>query len=170
MKQNYVKRKVKAKMKNKAVLGVGFTADGWESRGGDAYLGITGHFVDQDFQMRCLTVSCCPFEDAHTGNNIREVLTEEVMKIKLELDVAKTMVTDEASNMKKGRKLENVWNLNCSNHKLQNCIKDAREYPKNEEVDSMIKAATNLSTYAKKSCYFHNKMKKRCLENNHQFS
>ena len=111
-------------MKNKAVLGVGFTADGWESRGGDDYLGITGHFLDQDFELRRLTVACCHFEEQHTGNNIKAVLTEEVKNIKLGPFVAKTIVTDEASNMKKGRRLEGVWNPNCANHKLQNSIKD----------------------------------------------
>ena len=169
-KRNYVKKKVKAEMMDEAVLGVGFTADGWESRAGDAFLGITGHFVNKDYQLRRLTLSCCPFDEAHTGENIKVLLTEELRKLRLGQGVAKTMVTDEASNMKKGRKLEHFWNLNCSNHKLQNCIKDARAYPENEQVDKMIQAATTLSTYARKSHYFHNKMKNRCKENNHQFS
>ena len=73
-KQNYVKRTIKAEMKDEAVLGVGFTADGWESRAGDDYLGITGHFVNKDFQLRHLTVSCCPFDEAHTGDNIKVLL------------------------------------------------------------------------------------------------
>ena len=89
-------------MKNNSVLGVGFTADGWESRGGDDYLGVTGHFIDKDFEINCLTVACCYFEEQHTGNNIKAVLTEEVKKINLGPLVAKTIVTDKASNMKKG--------------------------------------------------------------------
>ena len=126
-KQKFVKRKVKSEMKNEAVLGVGFTADGWESKGGDDYLGITRHFIDQEWQLRRLTLACCPFEQRHTGNNIQAVLEEEVTKIKLGPYVAKTIVTDEASNMKKGRRLDGIWNLNCANHKLQNSIKDVRE-------------------------------------------
>ena len=169
-KRNYVKRKVKAEMMDEVVLGVGFTADGWESRAGYAFLGITGHFVNSDYQLRRLTISCCPFEEAHTGENIKGILTKEVTKVRLGPGVAKTMVTDEASNMKKGRKLEHFWNLNCSNHKLQNCIKDARAYPENVQVDKMIQKATNLLTYARKSHFFHNKRKIRCKENHHQFS
>ena len=108
------------------------------SRAGDDYLGITGHFVDKDFQLRRLTVACCPFQEQHTGNNIRAVLSEAVKNIKLGPFVVKTIVTDKASNMKKGRRLDGISNLNCANHKLQNSIKDARESKENKDADSMI--------------------------------
>ena len=48
-KSKFVKRRVKQEMKDKSIVGVGFTADRWESRGGEDYLGITGHFVDENF-------------------------------------------------------------------------------------------------------------------------
>ena len=82
--------------------------------------------------------------------------------------VAKTIVTDEASNMKKGRRMEGISNLNCGNHKLQNSIKDAKNECK--EANEMFESATRLSNFGRKSPYFHNKMKKYCKKYNHNFS
>ena len=167
-KSKFVKRRVKQEMKDKSVVGVGFTADGWESRGGEDYLGITGHFVDDNFELKRLTIACAHFEEQHTGNNINKVLTEEVRKVNLGPLVAKTIVTDEASNMKKGRRMEGISNLNCGNHKLQNSIKDAKNECK--EANEMFECATRLSNFGRKSPYFHNKMKKYCKKYNHNFS
>lgn len=47
-----------------------FTADGWKSRSGDAYLDLTCHYVDKEFNCKSFNLSNNVFGNRQTGENI----------------------------------------------------------------------------------------------------
>ena len=87
------------------------TADGWESRAQDDYIGITAHFCDHNFQLHRITTACRPFEETHSGDNIRRVLEEETKALQLPRNILKVFTTDSAPNMVCGRRMDNTVSL-----------------------------------------------------------
>ena len=171
----FLKKKVAAEVKSRVQYSLGMTADAWESRAQEDFIGATVHLINENFELERLTLSCRPFEERHLGENIKEVLVEEMDKIKLGENHLKVLVTDAASNMRNARRIDGVKVMNCSNHQLQLCIKDAldpRKSPSNQDLHDAVEAATKLSNFARKSRYLHltMKRKKTCKQAGHSFS
>jgi len=73
------------------------TADVWTSRATKAYLGVSCHFLSDDWKMKTLNLSTMPLEERHTGANIMTWM-EEVL-IKFDILLTKMKVHDSGSNM-----------------------------------------------------------------------
>ena len=144
-----MKRRVGKEVRARVLYSLGMTADGWESRAQDDYIGSTAHFITENFELQRLTLGCRPFVEKHSGSNIREVLEEEMTSLKLKENTLKVLITDAASNMVVARRIEGVQVLNCSNHQLQLCIQDAlKKSPLNEDLAKAVEAAIKLSKFA----------------------
>ena len=61
--------------------GVAFTADFWTSTTADPYLGMTMHYVDQDFTLHRIMVACKLAEGRHTAINIASKLDKVVSEV-----------------------------------------------------------------------------------------
>jgi len=46
------------------------TSDGWTSRSGDTYLGVTYHYIDSNWDLRSLTVDVEKLEGSTTGEEL----------------------------------------------------------------------------------------------------
>jgi len=46
------------------------TTDMWTSRGKDAYCGVTGHWLDKEFNLYSCTLGVSPAPGSHTADNI----------------------------------------------------------------------------------------------------
>ena len=170
-----LRKRLRAEVQEKVKFSIGMTADGWESRAGDDYIGSTVHFIS-NFQLRRLTIACRPFKERHSGNNIGEVLKDELGGLNLQGNTFKVMITDAASNMRVARRgIQGVYELNCCNHQLQLAINDAKDpkkVPGNQDFHDAVDAATKLSNFARKSPYFHKVMKRKklCKASKHTFT
>ena len=72
---------------------ISFTTDCWTSPYNIAFLGITAHFIDQDWALQSVALDFLPLPGAHTGMNLHQAfqsvlvkyrLTEKVMGITLD--------------------------------------------------------------------------------------
>lgn len=46
------------------------TTDRWTSRNNESFMAITIHFVDSNFLLRSVLISCSAFNESHTSNNL----------------------------------------------------------------------------------------------------
>ncbi len=80
--------------------GVAFTADYWTSRSADPYLGMTLHFIDNEFNMKKMLVACRSAEGRHTAQNIGGHIDKVVGAVSgLRGSTTRVCVTDNAANM-----------------------------------------------------------------------
>lgn len=59
---------------------IALTADIWTSLATEAYLGVTCHFITEDWKMKTLTLATMPLDERHTGANIATWLEGDVAK------------------------------------------------------------------------------------------
>ncbi|KAJ8870882.1 hypothetical protein PR048_027183 [Dryococelus australis] len=65
----------------------------------NAYVAITGHFINTDFHMQSVLYECCCLGKSHTEKNLAEELKRVVAKWSIEGKVV-LVVTDNANNIK----------------------------------------------------------------------
>ena len=119
-----IKERIKAALKE--AESVAISSDGWTSISNEAYQTVTGHFVNPNWKLECVTLSTCAMEESHTGESI----AERIYHIASEYDIeSKTygLVRDNASNMdcaagflQEGYNIEG--DTSCAVHTLQLCI------------------------------------------------
>lgn len=51
------------------------TVDGWTSKGMDSYLMVTGHWLDDNFEVRQCCLSVRPMKVAHNSQNLRSTVS-----------------------------------------------------------------------------------------------
>lgn len=61
---------------------VALTTDIWTSVATEAYLGVTCHFLGEDWEMKSLSLTTMPLEERHTAANIADWLEETTAKFK----------------------------------------------------------------------------------------
>lgn len=58
---------------------ISITVDMWTDRRGRSFIGVTGHFLDENFVPRAILVDFLRLKGTHTAENIRHV-TEEILE------------------------------------------------------------------------------------------
>jgi hypothetical protein len=71
--------------------------DCWTSPFRQAFMAVTGHFIDQDWNYREILLGFEPLHGTHIGGNIGAVLFQLLQKYQIE-DRVLTVTTDNASN------------------------------------------------------------------------
>jgi len=119
-----IKERIKAALKE--AESVAISSDGWTSISNEAYQTVTGHFVNPNRELECVTLSTCAMEESHTGESI----AERIYHIASEYDIeSKTygLVRDNASNIDcAARFLQEGYNIegdtSCAVRSLKLCI------------------------------------------------
>ena len=73
--------------------------DCWTSPFSQAFMAITGYFIDADWVYREVLLDFTPIHGAHTGVNLSSILMETLIKHRIE-DQVFGLTTDNASNNK----------------------------------------------------------------------
>ena len=76
---------------------VSITTDLWSSLKNESFLGITIHFVDENWVLRHFTLDILKFEGSHTGQLIADKIYNILMKFSL-VNKTISMTTDNANN------------------------------------------------------------------------
>lgn len=125
---------------------VSITTDLWTSRFGDAFIAFTLQFINEDVQMRHITVDCQPFPGKHDVAAVCEKVDDAVTELNLGDDeIEKYIVSDNGANIVKALgepsektmsdaslpdilKNKKLWqHVLCYNHTLQLAISDTRK-------------------------------------------
>ena len=101
------------------------TTDLWSSVGLTPYLGYTIHFINEDWKLESIALSCSFMPEDHTAVNIADAMVETLTEWNLSSDKQVCLTSDSAANVvAAARSLE--WNrLSCFGHNLHLAITKA---------------------------------------------
>ncbi|XP_059183544.1 E3 SUMO-protein ligase ZBED1-like [Centropristis striata] len=136
------------------------TADVWTSRATEAYLGVSCHFLTEDWKMKTLNLSTMPLEERHTGANIMTWMEEVLAKFDILPTKIKAVVHDSGSNMVAAMRLleeKHGWaSIRCAGHTLQLIVNTAL---KETTISRALGAARHLVEHFKRSELASTKLK-----------
>ncbi|XP_052753998.1 E3 SUMO-protein ligase ZBED1-like [Galleria mellonella] len=147
------------KEKLKDVLDIALTTDIWSSDSQKSFISVTAHFI-QYSKLRSMVISTKELPEQHTAENIANILRTILSDWKI-YDKIVTVVTDNASNMKKAvNDYLNKRNHFCIAHTINLAVKDClgkeieniqSSYLKNTEILNVITKCRNIVTHFKQS-------------------
>nr|XP_061819122.1 E3 SUMO-protein ligase ZBED1-like [Nerophis lumbriciformis] len=153
MEQKYTKKmnEVKAILKN--VKGkLTLTTDAWTSMATEAYLGVTIHFVNDEWELTSINLTTMPLNEKHTAENIASWIEDVVNKFEINIKLVQVIVHDNAANVVAAlRVLEErhgVSSLRCVGHTLQLVVNHAL---KDNHISRALGAARSLVEHFRKS-------------------
>ena len=103
---------------------VTITTDCWTSRQVEAYMTVTVHFIDMDWQLESRVLSTSILEGSHTGERISSALRDLFSAWGIQ-DKVTTIVTDNAANVKNAVALLGIRHQPCFAHTLNLAVKEA---------------------------------------------
>ncbi|XP_049425257.1 E3 SUMO-protein ligase ZBED1-like [Epinephelus fuscoguttatus] len=113
------------------------TSDMWTARTTEAYLTVTGHFIDKDWQMQSCNLATYHVAVQHTADNICELLTKITDEWSISCKIH-AVVTDNGANMVSAVRKTCWKHIPCFSHTLNLIVKDS------------IKADTSLESILEK--------------------
>ena len=169
-----VRKKIRNFVRNGAKGILALTTDMWEDRKQNSFCSLTAHFTGEDFKLKRIVTAIKFFGTGrHTGENIAEVVGDEIKQIKGDEneDLNICLVSDSASSMVKMRdslKQRGVIDkaFGCSLHMIQNAIKDANKSTKG--VTKTVIKAKKVIKHIRKSNLAANRLKKACSKVGHK--
>ncbi len=141
---------------------IALTTDAWTSVATEAYLGITCHFITDDWNMQSVCLTTMPLQDRHTAANIAEWLEEVVARFKIPPSKIIAIVHDNGANVVAAANIleeKHGWSsVRCTGHTLQLVVNSALKHP---SIDKAVGAARCLVEHFKKSELASNKLKEK---------
>ncbi|KAI4801496.1 hypothetical protein KUCAC02_019391 [Chaenocephalus aceratus] len=136
------------------------TADVWTSRATEAYLGVSCHFISEDWEMKTLNLATMPLEERHSGVNIMTWLEEVIAKYDILPTKIKAVVDDNGSNIVAAMRMleeKHGWaSVRCSGHTLQLIVNNALKEP---SISRAVGAARHLVEHFRRSELANTKLK-----------
>ncbi|KAL0808545.1 hypothetical protein ABMA28_012990 [Loxostege sticticalis] len=127
------------------------TTDIWTSSVNDAYLGVTAHYIDKDFNLKSVLLDCVPMSGSHTAENIKSIVIRILQDFKLKEKVL-IMVTDNASNMRSAVEKMGFKHFGCYAHTLNLIVKHCTtENTADQKIREIITKVKNIVSHYKKS-------------------
>uniref|UniRef100_A0A087X520 BED-type domain-containing protein n=1 Tax=Poecilia formosa TaxID=48698 RepID=A0A087X520_POEFO len=139
---------IKDKLKNilKETDSIALTADIWTSVATKAYLGVTCHFLGEDWKMKSHTLTTMPLEERHTAANIAEWLEEVIAKFDVPPEKVKAVIHDNGANIVAEVKIlaeKHKWaSVRCAGHTLNLVVQNALK--SNQSISKCVAAARCL--------------------------
>lgn len=153
------------KLKNKLKMAsskISLSTDAWTSLVTEAYLGVTCHFIDDNWDLVSFNLTTLPVEERHTAENIASWLEHVAEKFDISVDNVLAIVHDNARNIVAAlRILEEkfgVVSYRCAGHILQLVVNHALDEP---VINRALSAARCLVKHIKKSEPASTKLKQK---------
>ena len=120
------KKKMQIEEKIKADLqhchDVAITHDGWTSCNTESYSTVTGHYIDQDWNLKSVSLCTEKVIGSHTSENI----ASHLQKVKDEWNLPSCVaVTDNAANEKKAFEILNWTRFGCYGHRVNLAVRNS---------------------------------------------
>lgn len=103
---------------------ISLTADFWTSVANDAYLGVTAHWVNDDWVLRSATLQVRHVPERHTADQCASEVLETAIEWGIDTKVV-AVCTDNARNICLGVEKASFQSLKCAAHTLQLCVHKA---------------------------------------------
>lgn len=136
------------------------TADAWTSLATEAYLGITCHYLSDDWVFKNYCLTTMPLEERHTGVNIAGWIEEALEKVELPPSKIVGIVHDNARNIMLAANIlseRHGWlSVRCAGHTIQLVVNHAL---KQTQISNALGAARALVEHFKKSELASSKLK-----------
>lgn len=100
------------------------TADLWTSRANESYLAVTGHYINERFELKSILLKCANFEGSHTSDNIQRALIDITNTWSL-TDKVNFVVTDNAANIQRALNDMQWKHYGCFAHTLNLIVQDS---------------------------------------------
>uniref|UniRef100_A0A8C5N3T4 BED-type domain-containing protein n=1 Tax=Gouania willdenowi TaxID=441366 RepID=A0A8C5N3T4_GOUWI len=119
----------------------------------EAYLGITCHFLGDDWEMQSLSLTTMPLEERHTASNIADWLEEAATKFHIPFKKVKAVVHDNGANVVAAARIlkeRHGWaSVRCAGHTLNLVVQNTLK--SNKTISSCVASARCLVEHFKKS-------------------
>lgn len=110
------------------VQSVTLTTDCWTSRNTENFLGVTAHFICDDFQIKTVLLDCTSFPESHTSVNLAAELKKIIEEWNLNEKIL-MVVSDNAANIRKAIKDElRLKHFGCYAHTINLIVQDALKH------------------------------------------
>ena len=126
---------------------VSCTTDFWSSIANDSYIGVTVHFLSEDFVLKHRLLCLRKYSEDKTGENIRSAFHSILIEWHLQ-DKIVPVVTDAASNCVSAFSKTNIDHVLCNAHNLHNSVIHALKI---EAVEGLMKRARGIVGHFKHS-------------------
>ncbi|KAM3857052.1 E3 SUMO-protein ligase ZBED1-like [Diretmus argenteus] len=152
--------KVKAELK-KVKSKITLTTDAWTSIATEAYLGVTCHFINQDWELTSYSLTTMPLEERHTAENIAAWVEQAAEKFGFSLSDVLAVVHDNAANVVAALRVlqerHGVASHRCAGHTLQLVVNHALK--KDPQINKALGAARSLVEHFRRSELASSKLK-----------
>lgn len=139
----------KLKLKLRDAKYVAFTTDMWTSIQNVAYMCITAHWINNDWELEAAVLQTRETPERHTGHNISIRLADCASEWGISVDKIAATVHDNGSNINLAIDLLDDWpDQRCFSHTLQLAIGAGLKVP---AIDRMLGAARRLAAHFKRS-------------------
>ena len=101
---------------------VSLTGHLWTSLAMDTYLGITVHFINEDWELMTRVLQTSELKDSHTGENVAVAFLNVTKEWSFQ-DKLSAIVTDNACNLIRAMDILKWTHLPCAAHTLQITVK-----------------------------------------------
>ena len=136
---------------------VACTTDFWTSVANDSYIGVTAHFIGEDFTLKHRLLCLRKYSSDKTGDNIRNTFTAIIVEWQFQ-DKLEAVVTDAAANCIKAFEKSNFEHITCNAHNLHNAVCHALKL---ETVESLMKSVRAIVGHFKHSSKQEEKLKNK---------
>ncbi|XP_065119297.1 E3 SUMO-protein ligase ZBED1-like [Paramisgurnus dabryanus] len=151
--------KVKTSLK-KVKTKITLTTDAWTSIATEAYLGVTCHFINENWELISYNLTTMPLEERHTAENIAGWVEQAAEKFGISMAKVLVVVHDIAANVVAALRIleerHRVTSLRCAGHTLQLIVNHAL---KNAQINKTVSAARCLVEHFKNSELASTKLK-----------
>ncbi|XP_065674961.1 uncharacterized protein LOC105848291 isoform X3 [Hydra vulgaris] len=147
------------------VDGFALTSDMWTSRANEAYMSLTLHFVNRNFNLIKKVISCKHFPGSHTAVAIAVEIDKQIESLpNVKSESEKVVVHDAAANMRASfpNSSQLSHSLLCADHAINLVLQKAVEGC--EPIQKAITKATLLSSKTHRSTLANELIKKACKD------
>lgn len=138
------------------------TTDAWTSVATEAYLGVTCHFINDNWELTSYNLTAMPIEERHTAENIASWVEGVAEKFEFSLENVLAIVHDNAQNIVAAVRIleekHGVASIRCAGHTLQLVVNHTMKEP---VTDKALSAAWCLVQHFKKSEPASTKLKQK---------
>lgn len=142
---------------------VALTTDIWTSVATEAFLGVTCHYLGENWEIKSFSLTTMPLEDRHTATNIAKWLEEAATKFQIPFEKVKAVVHDNGANVVAAAKIlkeRHGWaSVRCAGHTLNLVVQNSLK--NNKTISSCVATARCLVEHFKKSELACTKLKEK---------
>lgn len=114
----FMSTKVQVRQQLSKVAYFAGTTDLWSSVGLTPYLGYTIHYINEDWKLESIALSCSFIHEDHTAENISDALVETLTEWKLSSDKQICLTTDSGANVVAAARILGWKRMSCFGHNL----------------------------------------------------